>query len=80
MIDHNHFSFSHPNPTHLSKHEFSRPNNQFYQRIWHVEYYSVHGYMVWYQKFLTCEISDFTPYAHAQNNILHIKYAEKTHY
>jgi len=46
MIDHNHFSFSHPNPTHLSKHEFSRPNNQFYQRIWHVEYYSVHGYMV----------------------------------
>jgi len=24
------------------------------------------------------EISDFTPYAHAQSNILHIKYAEKT--
>ena len=24
------------------------------------------------------EISDFTPYAHTQSNILHIKYAEKT--
>ena len=24
------------------------------------------------------EISDFTPCAHAQSNILHIKYAEKT--
>jgi len=24
------------------------------------------------------EISDFTPYAHAQSNIQHIKYAEKT--
>jgi len=29
-------------------------------------------------KFLTCKISDFTPCAHAQNNILLIKYAEKT--
>jgi len=28
-------------------------------------------------KFLTCEISDFTPSAHAQSNILHIKYAKK---
>jgi len=28
--------------------------------------------------FLTCEISDFTPYAHAQSNIQHIKYSEKT--
>jgi len=28
-------------------------------------------------KFLTCEISDFTPNAHAQSNILHIKYAKK---
>jgi len=25
------------------------------------------------------EISDFTPYVNAQSNILHIKYAEKTH-
>jgi len=29
-------------------------------------------------KFLTCEISDLMPCAHAQSNILHIKYAEKT--
>jgi len=29
-------------------------------------------------KFLTCEISDFTPCAHAQSNIIHIKHAEKT--
>jgi len=28
-------------------------------------------------KFLTCEISDFTSCAHAQTNILHIKYAKK---
>jgi len=27
---------------------------------------------------LSSEISDFTPYAHAQSNILHMKYAEKT--
>jgi len=27
---------------------------------------------------LTCEISDFTPYALAHSNIQHIKYAEKT--
>ena len=27
---------------------------------------------------VSSEISDFTPYAHAQSNILHIKYAEKT--
>jgi len=29
-------------------------------------------------KFLTCEIPDFTPCTHAQGNILHTKYAEKT--
>jgi len=29
-------------------------------------------------KFLTCEISDFTPCGHAQSGILHIKYAQKT--
>jgi len=28
-------------------------------------------------KFLTWEIFDFTPCAHAQSNILHIKYADK---
>jgi len=27
---------------------------------------------------VSSEISDFTPYAHAQRNIQHIKYAEKT--
>jgi len=27
---------------------------------------------------VSSEISDFTPYAHAQSNILHMKYAEKT--
>jgi len=27
---------------------------------------------------VSSEISDFTPYAHAQSNILHVKYAEKT--
>jgi len=31
-------------------------------------------------KFLTCKISDFTPCAHAQSDIQHIKYAEKTDY
>jgi len=29
-------------------------------------------------KYLTCEISDFTPYARAQSNILHIKYTLKS--
>jgi len=29
-------------------------------------------------KFLTCEISDFTPCTHAHSNILHIRYAEKS--
>jgi len=29
-------------------------------------------------KFLTCKISDLTPYAHAPSNIQQIKYAEKT--
>jgi len=28
-------------------------------------------------KFVTCEISDFTPSTHAQSNILHIKYTKK---
>jgi len=55
VVDLNYFSFPHHNPnpnlTHLPKHEFLRPNNQFYQRIWYVEYYSVHVYVVWSQKF-----------------------------
>jgi len=29
-------------------------------------------------KFLTCNVSDFTPCAHAQSNIPYTKYAEKT--
>jgi len=29
-------------------------------------------------KFPTCEISNFTPCTHAQRNILHTKYADKT--
>jgi len=28
------------------KHEFPSPNDQLYQRIWYVEYCSVHAYMV----------------------------------
>ena len=31
-------------------------------------------------KFLTCEISDFTPCTHAQSNILQRKHADKTDY
>jgi len=31
-------------------------------------------------KFLTCEISDFTPCTHAQSNILYIKYADIIYY
>jgi len=50
VVDLNYFSFSHPNPnpnpTHLPKHKFLNPNNQFYQRIRYVEDYSVDAYMV----------------------------------
>jgi len=53
----NYFSFSHPNPTYLPKYKFVSPNNQFYQRIWYVEYYSVHAYMLWSQKFRKSETS-----------------------
>jgi len=49
VVDLNYLSFSHPkpnpNPTHSLEHEFLSPNNQFYQRIWFVEYYSVHAHM-----------------------------------
>ena len=57
VVDLNYFSFSHPNPIHLPKHEFLNPNNQFYQRIWYVEDYSVQAYVVWSQKFRKSEIS-----------------------
>jgi len=34
---------------------------------------------IWCQaKFLSCEISDFTPCTHAQSDIVHTKYADKT--
>jgi len=36
--------------------------------------------MVWSQKFRKSEISDITPCTHAQSNILHAKYADKTDY
>jgi len=59
-VDLNYF-FSHPNPnlnpTHLTKHESLNPNHQFSQRVWYVEYYSVHAYMAWSQKFRKSEIS-----------------------
>jgi len=57
LVDLNHFCFSHPNQTYLPEHEFLSPNNRFYQRIWYVEYHSVHAYMVWSQKFRKSEIS-----------------------
>jgi len=55
VLDVNYFSFPHPipnpNPTHLPKHESPSPNHEFSQRIWYVEYYSVHKYMAWSHKF-----------------------------
>ena len=53
ILDLNYFSFFHPNPTHLPKHQTIAlsPNHQFSQRIWYVEYYSVHVHMAWSQKF-----------------------------
>jgi len=59
VVDLNYFSFFHPNPnpTYSPEHEFLSPDNQFYQRIWHVEYYSVHASRVWSQKFRMSEIS-----------------------
>jgi len=52
--------FSHPNPnpnpTHLPKLEFLSLHNEIYQRIFYVEYQSVHSYMVWSQKFRKSEI------------------------
>jgi len=35
-----------PNPAYVPKHEFLSPYNQFYQRLWYVEYYSVHACLV----------------------------------
>ena len=49
FLDLNYF-FSNPNPnlnpTHLPiKHQILSPNPQFSQRIWYVEYYSVHAHI-----------------------------------
>ena len=61
FLDLNYFYFSNPNinpnPTHLPKRQTLRPNHQFSQRIWYVEYYSVHAHMAWSQKFSKLEIS-----------------------
>jgi len=56
MLDLNYF-FSNPNPKHLPKHESLSSNHQFSQRIWYVEYNSMHVHMVWSQKFRKSEIS-----------------------
>jgi len=45
--------------------------------MWGVE---SEGFLRCQAKFLTCEISDFTPCMHEQGNILHAKYADKTDY
>jgi len=42
VVDLHYLSFSHPNPTHFTKHEFQSPNIQIYQCTCYVEYYSVH--------------------------------------
>jgi len=46
-----------PNPTHLPKHQTLSTNHQFSQRIWYVEYFSVHAHMAWSQKFRKSESS-----------------------
>jgi len=56
VLDLNYFSLSNsspnPNPTDLPKHQTLSPNHQFSQRIWSVEYCSVHAHVAWSQKFL----------------------------
>ena len=58
VVDLNYISFSrpnrNPNPTHLPKHKFPSPNDQFNQCISYAQYYP---YMVWRQKFRKSEIS-----------------------
>ena len=55
VLELNYFSFSYPNlnpnPTHLPKRQTLSPNHHFFQRIWYVEYHSVHAHMAWSQKF-----------------------------
>jgi len=57
ISDLNYFYYSNLNPTHLPQHQTLSPNNQFSQRIWYVEYYSVHAHTAWSQKFRKSEIS-----------------------
>jgi len=51
VLDLNYFSFSNPKLTHVPKHQTLSPNHHFSQRIWYVEYCSVHAHMAWGQKF-----------------------------
>jgi len=65
VLDLKYFSFSNPspnpNPTRLPKHQTITRNDQFSQRIWCVEYYSVHAHMVCSQKFrLTPDVDGYT--------------------
>ena len=59
VLDLNYFYFSkpNPNPKHLPKHQTLSPNHKFSQRIWNVEYYSVHAHMAWSQKFCLTPVS-----------------------
>jgi len=77
-FDLNYFSFSqpnpNPNPTHSPKHESLSPNHQFSQRIWYIEYYSVHVYMAWSQKFR------LTPdYSHLETATQHNCHVDNCH-
>jgi len=57
VLDLNYFPSSSTNPTHLPKQQTLSPNHQFSQRIWHVEYYSVHAHMAQSQKFRKSDFS-----------------------
>ena len=57
--------------THSAKRWLIKTKQNVLQQRWSLNH--------WCQaKFLTCEISDSTPYAHAQSKILRTKYTEKT--
>jgi len=57
----------------------SKHVNIFYITVFMLSIISV-WLVRWHAKFLTCEISDFTPCPHVQSKILHTKYADKTDY
>ena len=50
-LDLNYVSYSNPNPTNSPKHQAKSSKHQFSQRIWYIEYYSVHAHMAWSQRF-----------------------------